>query len=86
MSKFSQFAVNKRAFNNINGNRCPLFSQINFDQAHSGGYCPGVLSWGFISGDLCLGGIFSGGFMSQNDIKYEGRLIVLKVFFHLIPF
>ena len=55
MSKFSQFAVNKRAFNNINENRCPLFSQINFDQTHSGGYCPGVFVlgiyfWGFMSG------------------------------------
>ena len=36
MSKFSHFAVNdiyfKRSFNNMSGNRDPLFSQINFGQ------------------------------------------------------
>ena len=38
MSKFSHFAVKKlyfkRSFNNISGNRGPLFSQVNFDQTY----------------------------------------------------
>ena len=55
MSKFSHFAVKKlyfkQSFNNINGNRGPLFSQINFDQKYFGR----SLARAFLSGALCPG-------------------------------
>ena len=66
MSKFSHFAVKnsyfKRSFNNINGNRGPLFSQINFDRTYFWGVLSGgggstgwFLSRGFLSEELCPG-------------------------------
>ena len=55
MSNFSHFAIKKlyfkRSFNNISGNRGPLFSHINFEQTYFGVFpgrvwhvsiCPGV--------------------------------------------
>ena len=59
MSKFCHFAVKKlyfkRSFNNICGNRGPLFSQINSDQTYFGGFCPRVFGMGFLSRGLRLG-------------------------------
>ena len=82
MSKFSHFAVKKlyykQSFNDISGNRSPLFLQIHFDQTYflevclGGGGGGGVwhgpfLSREFMSGGLCPGvlsrGVLSGVFM-----------------------
>ena len=75
MSKFSDFAVKKlyfkRSFNNVSGNRSPLFSQINFDQTFFwGGLAWGVLSRELLSGGLCLGGLCP---KTVIAIKYAGK-------------
>ena len=56
MSKFSHFALKKlyfkRYFNNIVGNRGPLFSQINSDKTYfflgGGGFVQGVARRGYV--------------------------------------
>ena len=69
MSTFSHFAVKKlyfkRSLNNINGNRGPLFSQINSDQTFWEGVCPGGVSTGFLSGGVSTG-FLSGGFWHRG--------------------
>ena len=60
----------KLIFESISGNCDPLFSHINFDHTHFGGFCPGGLPGGFMSGQLCLGG-----YVLESQIIYQWKAL-----------
>ena len=66
----------KRSFNNISGNRGPLFSQIHFDQTYFGGFfgtgvCPGGFVWEFMSRGFCRGG----GGLCYGAVNFRRKII-----------